>query len=146
MGKLYFSRDLSISPRTSNFLGRNIFTLSSSFLMSVTSSLNGPPPFIFDVVYLCLLCIILGQCLQGKSGFCDHFPLWVFIFPPTCPAHFLCSHKFIIALERLLNFYQASLFVFSGRAVLENQVLCFWKVMVTQDSSLPQVHRQSSHQ
>lgn len=45
-------------------------------LFDVCSILTeAPPPFIFDIVYLCLLCIILGQCPQGKSGFCDRLPL-----------------------------------------------------------------------
>lgn len=116
MQKIYFSRDFSISPKTWNFVGMNIFTMSSS--MSVTSTLMSLFSFIFDlfdVVYLCLLCIILGHCPQGKSGFHNHFSLWVFIFPSNLPCFFLWSCQFFIALKkRLLIVYQTSLFLMGG--------------------------------
>lgn len=57
--------------------------------MSVASSVRPLFPFISDIVYLCLLCIILCQCPQDKSGFRDHFPLWVLIFLPHLPWLFL---------------------------------------------------------
>lgn len=90
--------------------------------MSVTSTLNGQPSFIFDVVYLCLLCITLGQCPQGKSGFCDHFPFW-FIFPSDLPCSFLMISQVHHCFGEAFKFFIKHLYLFfSGRLFLKTRL------------------------